>query len=111
MNEKALIDAGVLEFDQDQANENVFTTDAYLTGQYEGYVKKDLKDLDPNSEGTRKVNMGDGIIYPKFRLPTEAEWEYAALGLVGNTTKEGRIIERRIYPWNWLIVRMDQKKY
>lgn len=111
LNEKALIDAGVLEFDQDQSNENVFTTEAYLTGQYEGYVKKDLKDLDPNSEGTRKVNMGDGIIFPKFRLPTEAEWEYAALGLIGNTTKEGRIIERRIYPWNGHVVRTDQKKY
>lgn len=111
VNEKALIDAGILEFDPDQQGDNVFTTDAYLAGQYEGYVKKDLTNLDPNSEGTRKVTMGDGILYPKFRLPTEAEWEYAALGLIGNTTKEGRIIERRIYPWNGHIVRTDAKKY
>ena len=111
INEKALIDAGVLEFDPDQQNENVFTTDAYLAGQYEGYVKKELKDLDPNSDGTRRVTMSDGILFPKFRLPTEAEWEYAALGLIGNTNKDGRIIERRIYPWNGHIVRTDQKKY
>lgn len=111
INEKALIDAGILEFDMDQQGDNVFVTDAYLAGQYEGYVKKDLKDLNPNSEGFRKVNMGDGILYTRFRLPTEAEWEYAALGLIGNTTKEGRIIERKIYPWNGHIVRTDQKKY
>ncbi|MCQ2327627.1 MAG: SUMF1/EgtB/PvdO family nonheme iron enzyme [Bacteroidales bacterium] len=111
VNEKALIDAGILEIDPDQQGDNVFTTDAYLAGQYEGYVKKDLKDLNPNSEGVRKVGMADGILSPKFRLPTEAEWEYAALGLVGNTTKEGRILERRIYPWNGHVVRTDQKKY
>ncbi len=111
LNEKALIDAGILEMDPDQQGDNVFTTDAYLAGQYEGYVKKELADLNPNSEGVRKVNMSDGILYPKFRLPTEAEWEYAALGLIGNTTKEGRILERRIYPWNGHVVRTDQKKY
>lgn len=112
LNEKALIDAGVLDINvEEQSNENVFTTDAYLAGQYEGMPKKDLRDLDPNSEGTRRVREEDGILFPKFRLPTEAEWEYAALGLIGNTTKEGRIIERRIYPWNGHVVRTDQKKY
>jgi sulfatase modifying factor 1 len=111
LNEKTLIDKGILEFDPDQQSDNVFSTDAYLAGQYEGYVKKDMKDLNPNSEGTRKVNLSDGILWPKFRLPTESEWEYAALGLIGNTTKEGRILERRIYPWNGHVVRTDQKKY
>ena len=54
--------------------------------------------------------MEDGILLPRFRLPTEAEWEFAALSLVGNTVEE-RIVERRIYPWNGHIVRTAEKKY
>lgn len=110
VNEKILIDEGILEFDPDQAGDNVFTTDAYYAGQYEGYVKEDLEDLNPNSSGTRKVQQEDGILLPRFRLPTEAEWEYAALSLVGNTVDE-RIVERRIYPWNGHITRTAEKKY
>ena len=110
VNEKILIDAGILEFDPDQSGENVFTTDAYYAGQYEGYVLEDLPDLDPNSSGTRKVKMEDGLLLQRFRLPTEAEWEFAALSLVGNTVEE-RIVERRIYPWNGHIVRTAEKKY
>ena len=32
-------------------------------------------------------------------MPTEAEWEYAALGLVENTDAEN-VDERRLYPWD-----------
>ena len=45
-----------------------------------------------------------------FRLPTEAEWEYAALGLIGNTLYN-RVVERREYPWNGSGVRTDERKY
>ncbi len=111
VNERILVDAGFLEMmDDQQSGENVFTTDAYYAGQYEGIVGEEMEDLNPNGEGFRKVKMEDGILLPRFRLPTEAEWEFAALSLVGNTVEE-RVVERRIYPWNGHIVRTAEKKY
>ena len=43
-----------------------------------------------------------GILTPSFRLPTEAEWEYAALALLGNhqNPKDELISDRRYYPWD-----------
>lgn len=60
----------------EQNNEQNFNTEAYLNGQYEGWVKRDLIDKAPNGT-TRKVRTEDGIFFTAFRLPTEAEWEYA----------------------------------
>ncbi len=110
VNEMILIDYGILDVDPDQLNENNFNTQAYLSGQYEGLVRSPLEDLNPNGSGERKVKMEDGILLPNYRLPTEAEWEYAALGLIGNTMYE-RILERRIYPWNGNFTRTSEEKY
>lgn len=109
VNEYILVREGILKMDPSQANEENFNTEAYLAGQYEGLVKNDLIDLDPSGQGTRKVRMEDGILLPKYRLPTEAEWEYASLGLIGNTIYE-RVVERRLYPWNGHILRTDMDK-
>jgi len=110
VNEQILIDAGILKMDPMQQNEENFNTRSYLAGQFIGLVGQELKDLNPNSAGTRQVRMEDGILLPSYRLPTEAEWEFAALGLVGNTYYE-RVVERRLYPWNGHNTRTDNRKY
>ena len=109
VNEMILVREGILEKDPNQKDENNFDSDAYLNGQYEGVVRKNLKSMDPNQE-ERRVMLEDGIMLPKYRLPTEAEWEYAALALIGNSYDE-RIYERRIYPWNGDVIRNHLKKH
>ncbi|MBN2487270.1 MAG: SUMF1/EgtB/PvdO family nonheme iron enzyme [Bacteroidales bacterium] len=108
VNENILIQQGILNPDPNQINEENFNTDAYLVGQYEGLVNKNLPSLDPNQD-TRRVMLEDGLLLPQYRLPSEAEWEFAALALIGNSFEE-RVYERRIYPWNGHNIRNDQQK-
>ncbi len=113
INEYILIQAKILKFDAGQTADNHFNTDAYLAGQYSGIVNKGLQDMNPNAaEPRRSVQKRDGILIEKLRLPTEAEWEYAALALLGNSNQE-RVAERRIYPWNGkpLQVRAPENPY
>lgn len=98
VNEMILIEQGILLPDPNQMGDQNFNTDAYLAHQYEGAVGQELEDLDPNKD-YRKVRMEDGLLLPKYRLPTEAEWEFAALALVGTSVDE-RVYERRIFPWS-----------
>ncbi|MBL7927487.1 MAG: SUMF1/EgtB/PvdO family nonheme iron enzyme [Bacteroidia bacterium] len=109
VNEQILIREGILRVNPAQVNEDNFNTDSYLANQYEGLVKSPLKDLSPNGD-TRKVRMEDGILLPRYRLPTEAEWEYAAFALIGNTRFEA-VNERKLYPWNGHVVRNSEEKY
>jgi len=98
---------------QGQQQENNFTTKSYLLGLYQtapGKSATSKKNPLRNSAGQPRttVSMEDGIMLPDYRLPMEAEWEYAAYGLINQnprpSTKEGKRGEelqanKQIYPW------------
>ena len=109
VNEMILIERGILNPNPEQKDEDNFNTEAYLAAQYQGDVRKNLPDK--KTGGERAVRFEDGIMLPSYRLPTEAEWEYAALALIGNQVNaaDERISDRRIYPWNGYTVRYEKR--
>lgn len=109
VNEFILIREGILEHTPSPTENDYFNTDQYLAGKWQGTVVSPIPSIDPNG-GDRLVRMEDGIFLPRYRLPTEAEWEFAAYGLIGNTVGE-RITSRRLYPWNTHGTRNADEKY
>jgi gliding motility-associated lipoprotein GldJ len=105
VNEKRLLDKGYISaIDLNPTPENYFNTETYTAGLYT-----------PSSASAKKSTTGksasyeSGVLLPNYRLPTEVEWEYAALGLVGNMYGSN-LESRRIYPWNGNFVRNSNPK-
>src|SRR5690348_1108647 len=98
---------------QNGAGQDNFTTKSYLLGLYtpqpgKGVNSKKNPLRDENDRPRAQATLEDGILQPDYRLPFEAEWEYAAYGLINQnprpSTKEGRRGEelqtnKQIYPW------------
>jgi sulfatase modifying factor 1 len=107
VNEMILVREGFIKLDINAQDDNNFNTEAYLLGLYTpATIKKQLKDYSPNGN-KRDVRLEDGILLPEYRLPTEAEWEYAAYGYMSAEFNEN-IEYRGIYPWADLTMRMKE---
>lgn len=75
----------------------VFNTEKYLTvGSYEPEYGRHPK-LDSYG-AERKVNRADGVLVTGYRLPTEAEWEFAAYAPIAG--EDGLTVEGKVYPWS-----------
>lgn len=125
VNENILEREGYLKKDNkillgtDVTAENSFNTEAYINtpsttfgGNEEIVLKKEAgKGRKAAAEDAKNVyaQRSSGLILPEYRLPTEAEWEYAALALVGN--REYNIYKgQKKYPWNGQYTRNSKRQ-
>lgn len=124
VNEFNLEQAGYLKRDAKLADvnaESTFNTGTYINAPsltYGGneevtngeknnkrYVRTDADGNESNIYATRET----GLITPKYRLPTETEWEYAALGL-SEIRSFNLYRGRKKYPWDGQYTRSGSRK-
>ena len=123
VNEMYLENAGFVKRDSkvsaDITADSNFNTDTYInapsqtyggnTDILEGGKRRQQTDADGNPINVY-AKRESGIISPDYRLPTEAEWEYAALGL--SELRSYNVYRgRKKYPWDGQYTRSGKRKW
>lgn len=111
VNEGILHKKGLIELPDFKAlnAESVFTLDRYLNSpeyKSEGRGRKGMTDAFGNP---RKVSFSDGVLLPRFRLPLEVEWEYAAYAIISEKGTNN-YNEKRVLPWSGHSLRSPARK-
>ena len=120
VNELYLRNAGYLS--RESANlstaESNFNTSTYINAPNETFggdeeiLKGSRKNIRTDADGN-EINVfakrESGLISPEYRLPTEVEWEYAALGL-SEIRNYNTYRGRKKYPWSGQYTRSGKRK-